>query len=120
MNNKTGGILATIAAVILCGLPGVVLACMGLVAVVGGQSPEILGDNAKWQSTMIGAVAFLIVGVLLMLIPMVVGFVMLRRKSGPAPAMAVAARPAPAPTPAPAHLPAAPVAVPAPKPSPAV
>jgi hypothetical protein len=95
MNKKTGGILGTIAAAVLCGLPGIVLACMGLIAVLGGQSPEILGDSAKWESTMLGAVAFLIVGVLLMLIPMIVGFVTLRGKSSPPPAAPVAARPAP-------------------------
>ena len=47
MNNKMGGILGTIAAVIFCGVPGIVLACMGVIAVVGGQSPEFLADSAK-------------------------------------------------------------------------
>ena len=123
MNNKTGGILGTIAAAVLCGLPGIVLACMGVIAVLGGQSPEILGDNAKWQSTMLGAVMFLIVGMLLMLVPMIVGFITLRRKSGPATVAAVATEPAPAampqvaPMPAPAPRPTAqPVATTAPAP----
>jgi hypothetical protein len=117
MNKKTGGILGTIAAAVLCGLPGIVLACMGLIAVLGGQSPEILGDSAKWESTMLGAVAFLIVGVLLMLIPMIVGFVALRGKRSPAPAAPVAARPAPVASPPPAKAQAVPAVRPSPQPA---
>lgn len=117
MSNKTGGILGTIAAAVLCGLPGIVLACMGLIAVLGGQSPEILGDSAKWESTMLGAVAFLIVGALLMLIPMIVGFITLRRKPSAAPAAPVAARPAPIVSPPPAKAQAVPAVQPLPQPA---
>jgi len=140
MDRRTGGIIGTIVSALLCGVPGIVLACMGLIAVAGGQSPEILGDSAKWQSTMIGAVAFLIGGVVLILIPLIVGFFSLRKRpsaapsvppaatiahappaapvqpqAAPTPAQAVTAVPAPAPQPKPASMPAAPpVAPPAP------
>jgi hypothetical protein len=112
MNNRTGGIIGTIAAALLCGVPGILLACTGLVAVVGGQSPEILGDSARWQDTMIGAVAFLIGGAVLTLIPIVVGFFTLRRKPGAAPVAAVApaAKVAPVPSTVVATPPVAPVA----------
>jgi len=93
MNSKTGGMIATLATALFCGLPGIILACMGLTAVVGGQSPEIAADNAKWQSTMIGALAFLCGGALLMLIPMLVGFFSLRGKSNPTPAPPAPVRP---------------------------
>lgn len=124
MGNRTGGIIGTILSALLCGVPGLILGCMGLIAVAGGQSPEILGNNAKWQSTMIGALAFLIVGVILILIPVVIGFFTLRKRPGAIPAVSTMAAPTPppaaarpSPVPAPTPVPAAPVAAaPTPKP----
>jgi len=83
MNKKTGGIIGTIASALLCGLPGIVLACLGVMAVVGAQGPEIASNNAKWQNAMIGGVAFLCGGAVLILIPLIVGFFSLRKKSSP-------------------------------------
>jgi hypothetical protein len=129
MNSRTGGIIGTIVAALLCGIPGIVLACMGLIAIVGGQSPEIAADSAKWQNTMIGAVAFLIGGAVLILIPLIVGFFSLRRRPTRAPMVPAAPRPAVtmapaavpsfvAPDPAPAAT-AIPAAAPQPSPIPA-
>jgi hypothetical protein len=94
MNRRTGGIIGTIAAALLCGVPGIILACSGLVAVMGAQSAEIAADNAKWQSTMIGAASFLVGGLVLVLIPIIVGFLTLRRGSSQAPAAPMPAQPA--------------------------
>jgi len=109
MNKRTGGIIGTIASALFCGVPGIFLACSGVLAVAGGQSPEIAANNAKWQSTMIGAAAFLVGGVVLMLIPLIVGFFSLRMKSssrlatpaasGPHVSSIPALQPVPAPTP---------------------
>ena len=97
MNKKTAGVIGTIASVLFCGLPGIVLACIGLIAMVGGQSPEIVADNTKWQNTMIGAVGSLCGGAVLILIPMIVGFFSLRKKASPTPATPTAAGPYAAP-----------------------
>jgi len=101
MSRRTGGIIGTIAAALLCGLPGLILVCMGVTAIAGGQGPEIAGKNAQWQSTMIGAVAFLVGGAVLVLIPIIVGFFSLRARGNPPPVPA-----APTPPPAPAQPPA--------------
>jgi len=93
MNKKTGGIIGTIASALFCGLPGIVLACLGVMAVAGAQGPEIASNNAKWQNAMIGGVAFLCGGAVLILIPLIVGFFSLRKKSSPIPTTPAAAIP---------------------------
>lgn len=121
MNNKTGGIVVTLAAALLCGLPGIILSCMGVIAIAGGQSPEVAADAAKWQSTMTGALAFLCGGAVFILIPMVVGFFSLRKKSSPSPAPRSYVAPAPVapvnPTPVPVYQ-SAPPTVSTPQPTP--
>jgi hypothetical protein len=39
---KTGGIIANILTNFLCGLPGLALACISLLATVGTQMPEVM------------------------------------------------------------------------------
>ena len=102
MKTKTGGIIATLATLLLCGAPGLILFFMGA---AGFTSPPPPGSR---QSAIIGAyvaiAGFMCVGLLLMLIPPVVAFFTLRRKSTPVPA-----QPAAAYMPTPAYQPAAPV-----------
>ncbi len=102
MKTKTGGIIATLATLLLCGAPGLILFFMGA---AGFTSPPPPGSR---QSAVIGAYAaiagFMCVGLLLMLIPPVVAFFTLRRKSTPVPA-----QPAAAYMPTPAYQPPAPV-----------
>lgn len=102
MKTKTGGIIATLATLLLCGAPGLILFFMGA---AGFTSPPPPGSR---QSAIIGAyvaiAGFMCVGLLLMLIPPVVAFFTLRRKSTPVPAQPVAAY-----MPTPAYQPPAPV-----------
>ena len=102
MKTKTGGIIATLATLLLCGAPGLILFFMGA---AGFTSPPPPGSR---QSAIIGAyvaiAGFMCVGLLLMLIPPVVAFFTLRRKSTPVPA-----QPAAAYMPTPAYQPPAPV-----------
>jgi len=86
MKNKTGGIIATLATLALCGLPGFILLCMGAVGII---TPPPSDSTATT-----GYVAFLASicgGLLLMLIPLAVGFFTLRNKSTPVSVQPVAA-----------------------------
>ena len=105
MKTKTGGIIATLATLLLCGLPGLILSGMGAIGLVTPPSSGTTGN-----ATTTGYVTFLgliCVGLLLMLIPPVVAFFTLRRKPMP-----VSVQPAAANMSTPAYpLPASPVPV---------
>ena len=84
MDKKTQGILATVAAVILCGCPGLVILCSGAVFVLTGVIPgsdiDINGSSDPAAAITTGVVAMCI-SIFLIAIPIVVGFLMLRKKS---------------------------------------
>ena len=82
---KTGGIVATILASLFCGLPGLALACLGLLAAVGTQMPQVMTQaGTDLQNTLIGVVLFIGGGLILILVPIVVGVLTLRNKRSPA------------------------------------
>ncbi len=83
MKNKTGGIIATLATLLLCGLPGLILSCMGAVALITPPSPGT-ADGAATTGYVV-FLGFVCVGLLLMLTPPVVAFFTLRGKSPPVP-----------------------------------
>jgi len=86
MDKKTTGIIATIVAVLLCGCPGLISLCMGLMfALVGGipgAEIDMWGSNDP-QSAITFGIAAICLGVLFVAIPVVVGFVTLRNKPAP-------------------------------------
>ena len=86
MDKRTGGIIATVATTLLCGCPGIFECLFGALraAGLGKYSGEaILGERG---STSVGqvspavGVALLCGGLILILIPFLVGFFTLRRK----------------------------------------
>lgn len=83
MDKRTTGIIATVAAVLLCGCPGLFSLCWGVLAAyvsfVPGSNIDIGGSNDP-QSAFIAGLAALCVGVLFVAIPVVVGFLTLRRR----------------------------------------
>jgi hypothetical protein len=87
MDKKTTGIIATVATALLCGCPGLFLLCFGvLFATVGGipgAEIDVFGSNDPGSAMGFG-VGMLCLGLLLALIPVVVGFLTLRRKPAPA------------------------------------
>jgi hypothetical protein len=87
MKNKTGGIIATLASLVLCGLPGFILLCMGAVGIITPRSPNSTTTNSNFIA-IIGVQICL--GFLFLFIPLVVGFFTLRNKSTPAPVAPVA------------------------------
>jgi hypothetical protein len=83
MNNKNTGIIATIAAVILCGCPGLFLCIFGAVTATGNMpfSTEVNGiSNSGMVSPTIGYV-LLCLALIFILIPVGVGFFTLRKKT---------------------------------------
>lgn len=83
MENRNTAIIVTIVAVLLCGCPGLIAACMGLMFAVIGNVPgadiDIFGSSDP-QSAMITGIVMLCVGILFIIVPIVVGFITLRRR----------------------------------------
>lgn len=75
--NKNTGILATLAAVVLCGCPGLFLCLFGAITAIGNGS-----FNNQSLSPTVGVV-LVCLALILMLIPVGVGFFTLRKKPEP-------------------------------------
>jgi hypothetical protein len=85
MQNRTTGIVVTVIAVLLCGCPGLVMACVGpllaVVSFVPGAEIDIFGSSEP-QSALTAGIGFLLMGLVLIVITALVGFFSLRRKPG--------------------------------------
>ncbi len=88
MNNRTGGLIATIAAVVLCGCPGLFLCVFGAIAAVGGAAGVPL--TTEWngvsnQAPMPGWLgpSSICLSLFLLAILVIIGFVTLRSKPAP-------------------------------------
>ena len=93
MDKKTTGIIATIASVVLCGCPGIFLCIFGAATALGGGTMT-LGETTQPMDPTYGYV-FLCLSVLLIAIPIVVGFVTLRKKPAAEAAAPVSNEPIP-------------------------
>ena len=81
MNSRSKGLLATIAAVVLCGCPGLLLCIFGgLVAAGAPVNTELNGVSNTTTLPAGYGVAFLCLALILIAIPVVVGFLTLRTK----------------------------------------
>ena len=80
MDKKTTGIIATVASVLLCGCPGVLLCILGIGTALGAGT-YTLGDQVGYMPPTYGYV-FLCLSLILIAIPIVVGTLMLRKKPG--------------------------------------
>ena len=78
MNNKNTGMIATIAAVVLCGCPGLFLCFFGSISAFGGGTYS-LGSQSGSISPAV-AIALVCVALIMILIPVGVGFFTLRKK----------------------------------------
>ena len=83
MDKKTKGIIATIAAVVLCGCPGLFMCFFGATSIAASQVPgadiDVMGSSDPASAMTMGLV-FLCVSFIFILIPILVGFFMLRKK----------------------------------------
>jgi hypothetical protein len=78
MDKKTTGIIATVATALLCGCPGLFLCLFGAASALGAGTWE-LGEGSGKISTGVG-VGLLCLGLLLIVVPVAVGFFTLRKK----------------------------------------
>ena len=85
MDKKTQGIVATVAAVLLCGCPGLFLCVFGAFTATGNMpfSTELNGVTNSGTMPPTAGYVLLCLALLLLVIPIVVGFFMLRRKPTP-------------------------------------
>ncbi|HET7142876.1 MAG TPA: hypothetical protein VFI68_02545 [Anaerolineales bacterium] len=82
MDTKTKGIVATIASVVLCGCPGLFMCIFGAFTATGSMpyTTELNGvSNSGTLSPTVGFV-LLCLSVIFIIIPIAVGFFMLRKK----------------------------------------
>jgi hypothetical protein len=85
MDSRTKGIIATVAAVLLCGCPGLFLCIFGGLAAAGAPvTTELNGTGHTAPMAPTTAFVLLCLGVIFVVIPVVVGIVTLRRKPAPA------------------------------------
>ncbi len=82
MDDKTKGIIATLAATLLCGCPGLFGLCMGSMSAVASFVPnadiDIFGSNSPGAALGMG-VGMLCGGIIFIAIPVVVGIKTLRK-----------------------------------------
>lgn len=83
MDKKTVGIIATVATALLCGCPGLFGLCFGATFAIAGFIPgsdiDIMGSSDP-QAAITTGIVTLCVSVIFIAIPIVVGFLMLRKK----------------------------------------
>ena len=83
MDTKTKGIVATIAAVVLCGCPGLFMCFFGamstMVSFIPGADIDIGGSSDPAAATAMG-IGALCLSVVFIAVPIAVGFFMLRKK----------------------------------------
>jgi len=82
MDQKTKGIIATVAAVLLCGCPGLFVCVFGAASAFGGGTYNVGSDVGSIPPT----VGFVLIclSLIMVLIPVGVGFAMFRKKPGEA------------------------------------
>lgn len=84
MDRKTTGLIALIAAILFCGLPGLCGLCSGplfiLVGLIPGSDIDIFGSNAP-RTAISSGVAALCVSVVFIAIPVLVWYFLIRKQS---------------------------------------
>lgn len=83
MNNKNTGIIATVAAALLCGCPGLFALCWGSLAAVISFVPGAninIGGSSEPRTALLSGLGTLCVGILFLIVPIAVGFFTLRKK----------------------------------------
>ena len=86
MNNRTTGIVITVIVVLIFGCPGLVCLCSGAFAALVGLSGDpyyYFGVDAQPTLALISGLLFICLSVVLIAIPFIVGFLLIRRKPQP-------------------------------------
>ena len=90
MDKKTTGLIATIATALLCGCPGLIGLCMGVIFAFAGMVPGSnidIGGSSDPTAAIGTGIALLCLGVVFVAIPVVVGIVTLRNPKDVTPAV---------------------------------
>jgi hypothetical protein len=102
MDKRTTAIIGTVITGLLCGCPGLAILCFGAFAVptsfVPGAQIDVFGNNDP-QSLLTSGIVGLCLGILLIAIPVVVGFTTLRNRPAAAGMVVPPAPPRPVPPP---------------------
>ena len=82
MKNKNTGMIATIAAVVLCGCPGLFMCIFGAFTATGKMpfTTELNGVSSSGTMPAGAGIAMLCFSLILILIPIAVGFFTMRKK----------------------------------------
>ena len=82
MDSKTKGIIATVAAVLLCGCPGLFMCIFGAVSAAGVMPYNTDVNGVTSSGTVSPTIGYVLVclSLIFIAIPIVVGFVMFRKK----------------------------------------
>ena len=83
MDQRTGSIIATIAAVVLCGLPGLTCLCLGALTTLAGLMPETAASTTTPQDFLRTGLIATCIGLVGLMIAVAVGIFALRRSRGP-------------------------------------
>jgi hypothetical protein len=78
--NRTGAIIGTIAAILLCGCPGLSLCILGI-ATAGGVVPDVIKGYGNFPLSY--SIGFLCVALIFIVIAVVVPVLLLRKKKVP-------------------------------------
>lgn len=78
MNNKNTGLIATIAAVVLCGCPGLFLCLFGAISSFGAGTYSLGSDSGNIPPAV--GIGLVCLAIIMILIPVAVGFFTLRKK----------------------------------------
>ena len=84
MNKKTGAIVATVITALCCGLPGCFSLCFGLISAFASMVPGAdidVGGSSDPQAALLMGLGSVCGGIIFIAIPIVVGFVTLRKKN---------------------------------------
>jgi hypothetical protein len=78
--SKNVAIALTIITILFCGCPGLASFCTGSLALIGSQSPDIMANNqGSPRDAIMGGLILLCGGLVSLSVPIIVGFLTLRR-----------------------------------------
>lgn len=73
---RSTAIVVTLITSLLCGLPSLIMLCIGILALLGTQMPEVMAENPGTTpgDVTLGSGVFICFGLVLLIIPILVGF----------------------------------------------
>ena len=81
---RSTAMIITVVTALACGLPSLLLLCVGILALVGAQMPEVMANTpgTKPGDAVLGSWIFICVGAGLLLVPITAGIFSFRMSEG--------------------------------------